>query len=92
MKFIQCVEAVTRLGKRPAAASDAKQLFVAVTTNLLAPTCGYGRVANIQERYRLNLGSFNRPRITMELKESGLDVGERRIGRVMQINGFYDTC
>jgi hypothetical protein len=38
MKFIQYVEAVTKLGKRPAAAADAKQMFVAVTTDLLAHT------------------------------------------------------
>ena len=37
-------------------------------------------LAHIREQYRLNLGSFGRPQMTMELKEAGLDVGERRAG------------
>jgi predicted RNA methylase len=36
----------------------------------------------------ISLGSYGRPRITMELKEEGLDVGERRVGRLMRINGI----
>jgi len=45
-------------------------------------------LAHIREQYRLSLGSFGRPRMTMELKEVGLDVGERRVGRLMTINGI----
>jgi hypothetical protein len=37
-------------------------------------------LAHIREQYRLSLGSYGRPRMTMELKEVGLDVGERRMG------------
>ena len=44
-------------------------------------------LAHIREQYRLSLGSYGRPRMTMELKEVGLDVGERRVGRLMKING-----
>ncbi len=40
-------------------------------------------LAHIREQYRLSLGSYGRPRMTMELKEVGLDVGERRVGRLM---------
>ncbi len=45
-------------------------------------------LAHIREQYRLSLGSYGRPRMTMELKEAGLDVGERRVGRLMKINGI----
>jgi putative transposase len=30
--------------------------------------------------------------MTMELKEAGLDVGERRVGRLMRINGIKPVC
>ena len=45
-------------------------------------------LAHIREQYRLSLGSYGRPRMTMELKEVGLDVGERRVGRLMKNNGI----
>jgi hypothetical protein len=38
-------------------------------------------LAHIREQYRLSLGSYGRPRMTMELKEVGLDVGERLMTR-----------
>ena len=34
-----------------------------------------------EEQSRLSLGSYGRPRMTEELKEIGLDVGHRRVGR-----------
>ena len=45
-------------------------------------------LAHISEHYSLSLGSYGRPRMTMELKEAGLDVGERRVGRLTKINGI----
>ena len=45
-------------------------------------------LAHMREQYGLSLGSYGRPRMTMELKEAGLDVGERRVGRLMKINGI----
>ena len=45
-------------------------------------------LAHIREQYSLSLGSYGRPRMTMELKEVGIDVGERRVGRLMMINGI----
>ena len=45
-------------------------------------------LAHIREHYGLSLGTYGRPRMTMELKEVGLDVGERRVGRLMNINGI----
>ena len=45
-------------------------------------------LAHIREQYSLSLGSYGRPRMTMELKEVGLAVGERRVGRLMRINGI----
>ena len=44
--------------------------------------------AHIREHYGLSLGTYGRPRMTMELKEAGLDVGWRRVGRLMNINGI----
>lgn len=45
-------------------------------------------LARIREQHSLSLASYGRVRMTMELKESGLDVGERRVGRLMRINGI----
>jgi putative transposase len=45
-------------------------------------------LARIREQYSLSLGSYGRPRMTMELKEVGLGVGERRVGRLMRLNGI----
>lgn len=45
-------------------------------------------LAHIREQYSLSLGSYGRPRMTMELKEAGLVVGERRVGRLMRMNGI----
>jgi hypothetical protein len=44
-------------------------------------------LAHIREQYSLSLGSYGRPRMTIEPKEAGLAVGERRVGRLMKING-----
>ena len=45
-------------------------------------------LAHIREQHRLSLGSYGRPRMTEELKEAGLNVGHRRVGRLMQVNGI----
>jgi len=45
-------------------------------------------LAHIKEQSRLSLGSYSRPRIREELKEIGLKVGHRRIGRLMRQNGI----
>ncbi|SHK57112.1 HTH-like domain-containing protein, partial [Shimia gijangensis] len=45
-------------------------------------------LAHIKEQSRLSLGSYRRPRMTEELKEIGLDVGHRRVGRLMRQNGI----
>ena len=45
-------------------------------------------LAHIKEQSRLSLGSYGRPRITEELKEIGLNVGHRRVGRLMRQNGI----
>ena len=45
-------------------------------------------LAHIKEQSRLSLGSYGRPRMTEELKELGLNVGHRRIGRLMRENGI----
>ena len=41
-----------------------------------------------EEQSRLSLGSYGRPRMTVELKEIGLDIGHRRVGRLMRQNGI----
>ena len=45
-------------------------------------------LAHIREQHRLSLNSYGRPRITEELKELGLNVGHRRVGRLMRQNGI----
>jgi len=43
---------------------------------------------HIRNQHRLSLGSYGRPRMTEELNELGLCVGQRRIGRLMRQNGI----
>ena len=45
-------------------------------------------LAHIKEQSRLSLGNYGRPRMTEELKEVGVDVGHRRVGRLMRENGI----
>lgn len=45
-------------------------------------------LAHIRDRNRLSLGSHGRPRMTEALKESGLRVGQSRVGRLMRQNGI----
>ncbi|MCK4712577.1 MAG: IS3 family transposase [Marinosulfonomonas sp.] len=45
-------------------------------------------LAHIKEQSRLSLGSYGRPRMTEELKELGLNIGRRRVGRLMRQNGI----
>ena len=45
-------------------------------------------LAHIREQHRLCLNSYGRPRMTEELKELGLEVGHRRVGRLMRQNGI----
>ncbi len=45
-------------------------------------------LAHIREQHHLSLGSYGRPRMTQELKEMGIQVGHRRVGRLMRDNGF----
>jgi len=45
-------------------------------------------LSHIGEHYGLSNGSYGRHRMTMELREAGLDVGERPVGRLMKANGI----
>ena len=45
-------------------------------------------LAHIKEQSRLSLCSYGRPRMTEELKEIVLDIGHRRVGRLMRQNGI----
>ncbi len=45
-------------------------------------------LAHIKEQSRLSLGSYGRPRMAEELKELGLNIGHRRVGRLMRENGI----
>ncbi|CAM3708713.1 hypothetical protein PHIN109289_05235 [Phaeobacter inhibens] len=45
-------------------------------------------LAHIKEQSRLGPGSYGRPRMTEELKELGLNVGHRHVGRLMRENGI----
>ena len=46
-------------------------------------------LAHIRDQHRLSLGSYGRPRMTKELNELGLRVGQRRIGRLMGQNDIH---
>ena len=46
-------------------------------------------LAHIREQHHLSLASYGRPRMTQELKEAGLSVGHRRVGRLMRDNRIY---
>jgi putative transposase len=45
-------------------------------------------LAHIREQHHLSLNSYGRPRMTEELKEIGLEVSHRRVGRLMRQNGI----
>ena len=45
-------------------------------------------LVQIKQQSRLSLGRYGRPRMTEELKRIGLDVGHRRVGRLMRQNGI----
>ena len=45
-------------------------------------------LAHIREHFVLSNSTYGRPRMTKELKEAGLDIDERRIGRLMKLNGI----
>ena len=45
-------------------------------------------LAHIREQHHLSLGSYGRPRMTQELKEIGLSVGHRKVGRLMRDNNI----
>ncbi len=49
-------------------------------------------LAHIKEQSRLSLGSYGRPRMTEELKEVGIDVGHRRVGRPLSADCFAIAC
>ena len=38
-------------------------------------------LTHIRDQHRLSLSSYRRPRMTEELNEPGLPVGQRRVGR-----------
>lgn len=41
-------------------------------------------LAHIREQFALSLGSYGRPGMTEELKEVGVDVGRRPVGRLVR--------
>ena len=43
---------------------------------------------HIRELLSLSLSGYSRPRVTEELKEVCVDVGHRRVGRIMRENGI----
>ena len=48
--------------------------------------------AYIRDQHRLSLGSYGLPRMTEELNELGIRVGQRRVGRLMRQNGIQVIC
>ncbi len=45
-------------------------------------------LAHIHDQFKLSGNSYGRPRMTEELKELGLEVGHRRVGRLMRQNNI----
>jgi putative transposase len=45
-------------------------------------------LVHIKDQHCASLGSYGQPRMTEELKELGLVVGHRRVGRLMRQNGI----
>ncbi|SMX29201.1 hypothetical protein TRP8649_03334 [Pelagimonas phthalicica] len=45
-------------------------------------------LAHIKEQSRLNLSSYGPQRMTEELKELGMPIGYRRVGRLMRENNI----
>ncbi|NRA87667.1 MAG: transposase [Rhizobiales bacterium] len=45
-------------------------------------------LAHIRDQFVLSHNSYGRPRMTEELKELGLQVGHRRVGRLMRQNNI----
>ena len=45
-------------------------------------------LAHIREHHRLSMESYGRPRMTEELKNEGIAVWHRRVGRLMRQNGI----
>ena len=45
-------------------------------------------LAHVKEQSRLSLDSYGRPRMAKELKEIGMNVNHRRVGRLMRENGI----
>ena len=45
-------------------------------------------LAHIKEQSRLSLGSYGRPGMAEELEEIGLDIGHRRLVRLIRPNGI----
>ena len=45
-------------------------------------------LAHIRDQFEQSPGSYGRPQMTEELKELGLAVGHRRVGRLMRENGI----
>ena len=45
-------------------------------------------LAHIRDQHKLSLGIYGRPRMTKEMKELDLNVGHRRVWRLMRQNGL----
>ena len=83
-----------RVGKAKAVTATARKIAVLFYNSLQHAMAYHDPGATqYEERYRNRvIGSYNRPRMTMELKEVGLDVGERRVGRLMRLNGISPSA
>ncbi len=65
---------------QPPRAAGLSQPQAAQRMNMVVP-------AHLKEQLRLSLGSYGRPGMTEELRETSVDVGHRRVGRPMHENG-----
>ncbi len=49
-------------------------------------------LAHIREQHRLSLQSYGRPRMTEELRDLGLNIGHRRVGRSLSAECYAFAC
>lgn len=76
---------IARIGLALSASVNALSAIVPITCRSMEDMV---LLAHIREQHRLSMNSYGRPRMTEELKEIGLEVGHRRVGRLMRQNGI----
>lgn len=70
--------------EKPTGQSNLEREIVKLRKESRVLRAGMVLLAHIRDQFARSLGSYGRPRMTAELKESGPPVGHRRVGRLMR--------